>query len=245
MTIYLTTATLLLAVLMPEPCTAAIKLGLTQNDCPKPEPGECRWGMKSTTHYASITSNEFGVNFLCDTETDGGGWIIIQRRVNHDTLFNRTWKTYRNGFGQGCHDYWLGNLYIHRITTSGKYELRIDMVYKNTQHFAHYQDFFIDDEDNNFALHLGHFLNSSVKDDFHYQQGQQFSTRDRDNDAFPGGQCANLYDAGWWYANCHTSNLNGHFDAASTFGKSVIWYSMTGHRDTLSAVEMKIRKHDD
>ncbi|GFS22802.1 tubulin alpha chain [Elysia marginata] len=50
-----------------------------------------------------MTYTEKGLNFpiLCDTVTQGGGWIIIQRRSTGKTNFNRTWADYKQDGEQG------------------------------------------------------------------------------------------------------------------------------------------------
>ncbi|KAK3709311.1 hypothetical protein RRG08_057677, partial [Elysia crispata] len=53
---------------------------------------------------------------LCDTQTDGGGWTVIQRRTKGDVFFNRDWASYREGFGKLDGDFWLGNEAIHILT---------------------------------------------------------------------------------------------------------------------------------
>ncbi|KAK0065208.1 BpsFReD13.1, partial [Biomphalaria pfeifferi] len=40
-----------------------------------------------------------GLKVMCDTKTDGGGWIIFQRRINGKVDFYRNWQAYRDGFG--------------------------------------------------------------------------------------------------------------------------------------------------
>ena len=39
---------------------------------------------------------------FCDQDTDGGGWTVIQRRINltQRENFYRTWAEYRLGFGK-------------------------------------------------------------------------------------------------------------------------------------------------
>ena len=50
----------------------------------------------------------------------------------------------------------------------------------------------------------------------------QFSTPDKDNDAYPGGQCAG--NSGWWYNYCGHINLNkpSHPDWKKWYESSVI-----------------------
>ncbi|EEC09738.1 ixoderin precursor, putative, partial [Ixodes scapularis] len=45
-------------------------------------------------------------------------------------------------------------------------------------------------------------------DSFSYTNGINFSTFDSDNDNH-SSNCATTYKGGWWYAACHSSNLNG------------------------------------
>ena len=35
----------------------------------------------------------------CDTVTDGGGWLVVQRRMNGTENFQRNWIDYERGFG--------------------------------------------------------------------------------------------------------------------------------------------------
>ena len=47
----------------------------------------------------------------CDQETDNGGWIMYQRRVDGTLNFTRNWQDYNDGFGtdgDGTTELWLG-----------------------------------------------------------------------------------------------------------------------------------------
>jgi len=73
----------------------------------------------------------------------------------------------------------------------------------------------------------------------------QFSTKDRDNDAY-SLSCAIAYTGAWWYTKCHASNLNGLYLNGSTkiYAKGVVWRSWKGYYYSLKRVEMKIRPRE-
>ena len=65
----------------------------------------------------------------CDMETDGGGWMVIQRRVAYGTVnFTREWSDYVSRFGDLDGELWYGLDNIHYLTTRDDVELRVDMV---------------------------------------------------------------------------------------------------------------------
>ena len=46
---------------------------------------------------------------------------MIQTRVDGAESFRRDWNDYKNGFGKFQSEFWLGNEYIHQITSAGLY----------------------------------------------------------------------------------------------------------------------------
>lgn len=80
-------------------------------------------------------------------------------------------------------------------------------------------------------------------DSLDYHNGQQFSTKDADNDNYVGTHCSQIYGGGWWYKNCHYSNLNGiylhQYDTRGSY-KEIIWYHWRGWVYSLKATEMKL-----
>ena len=63
-------------------------------------------------------------------ETDGGGWMVMQRRgdYEHRENFHRDWHDYKYGFGDPDQEVWLGNENIHLLTNSEDYELMVELV---------------------------------------------------------------------------------------------------------------------
>ncbi|KAJ8024681.1 Microfibril-associated glycoprotein 4 [Holothuria leucospilota] len=183
----------------------------------------------------------------CDQTQDGGGWTVLQRRKFGKDNFNRTWDEYKRGFGYLHGEHWLGNDMIHRITMQGTYELQIELEdFQDHKLKALYFPFGISDEETNFTLGLGVMESgaSVVGDSLSGHNGQPFSTWDRDNDAWPAGNCAMEYSGGWWFRNCHKSNLNGiyHLGPGAPFGKGVIWSTWKNFEYSLYATVMKIRR---
>ncbi|GFR88006.1 ficolin-1 [Elysia marginata] len=206
-------------------------------------PSSCEKGMLPSlppNFLHPMTYSKHGLNFefLCDTITDNGGWIIIQRRVTGTTDFNRNWADYRQGFGLVDEDYWLGNDNIHNLTSSGTYELRVELQYKGRKAFAHYASFSIADESDNYRLSVGAY-DGTAGDSLIYHNGHQFTTVDRDNDSDDSDNCAKADGGGWWFKYCDESNLNGNWGIKDDSG--VEWFDLTG-RDSASYTEMKIRQ---
>ncbi|XP_031242455.1 tenascin-R isoform X3 [Mastomys coucha] len=176
----------------------------------------------------------------CDMTTDGGGWIVFQRRQNGQTDFFRKWADYRVGFGNLEDEFWLGLDNIHRITAQGHYELRVDMRDGQEAVFAYYDKFAVEDSRSLYKLRIGGY-NGTAGDSLSYHQGRPFSTEDRDNDVAVTN-CAMSYKGAWWYKNCHRTNLNGKY-GDSRHSQGINWYHWKGHEFSIPFVEMKMRPY--
>ncbi|KAK3720500.1 hypothetical protein RRG08_058388 [Elysia crispata] len=209
-------------------------------------PVACEPGMGDdvTKHYPPyvIMHHEgLGRDILCDTHTDGGGWIIFQRRATGDVEFYRDWTAYKTGFGALTGDFWLGNDAIHALTDQHPYELRLRMRHKGQEIFAGYSSFRIEDEVNKYKIRLGTFTGpTATGDGFTYSNNMAFTTFDRDNDIHKTVNCAVNEHGAWWYKGCHGANLNGGWGVKTTKGAS--WNSGSGGWLFLSFTEMKIRR---
>ncbi|UJR35156.1 hypothetical protein I4U23_027925 [Adineta vaga] len=183
---------------------------------------------------------------LCDMDTDGGGWTVIQRRddYNQQSNFFVSWLSYKRGFGDLNRDFWLGNEKIHTLTSQDEYRLHIDMEDFNVQtRFVDYEWFFITNEQTKYTLNLGRYLPSSTGgDSLSYNRGMRFTTRDQDNDQSTSGQCAENYKSGWWHAGCTSVNLNGLYlrgNTSTTTG--IFWGNWLGAKYSLKSCQIKVR----
>lgn len=140
----------------------------------------------------------------CDMDTDGGGWTVIQRRIDGAVSFDRTWGDYRDGFGDLRSEFWLGNDHIHDLSAQGEYTLRIDLEdWSNKHKHAIYQSFSVEDEEHQYRLHVSGFSGSAQDSFAWYHDKQSFSTPDS------GSICAEISHGGWWYNQCFYAHLNG------------------------------------
>uniref|UniRef100_A0A8C3SUC3 Fibrinogen C-terminal domain-containing protein n=1 Tax=Chelydra serpentina TaxID=8475 RepID=A0A8C3SUC3_CHESE len=180
---------------------------------------------------------------LCDMDTDGGGWIVFQRRADGSVDFFRDWNSYKRGFGSSLTEFWLGNDNIHLLTSLGVNELRIDLRdFENNHVFAKFKSFKILDETEKYKLILGTFINSTAGDSLSNHRNMFFTTKDRDND-LASTNCATYYKGGWWYSKCHASNLNGMYwlGAHNSSGDGINWHASRGNKYSFKLSEMKFR----
>ncbi|XP_075116981.1 ficolin-2-like [Leptodactylus fuscus] len=201
-------------------------------------------GFTFTDWYIIYPDGNQPLRVLCDMETDGGGWIVFQRRYDGSVNFLRDWASYKMGFGSRLSEFWLGNENIHKITSSGTWELRIDLQdFEFVNYFAKYNSFKVMGESEKYKLVLGGFTSGDMGDSLSYQNGMKFSTRDQDNDA-DTRSCADMYKGAWWYNGCHKSNLNGLYllGKHDTFANGINWESGKGFNYSYKRSEMKIRR---
>ncbi|CAC5404894.1 Fibrinogen-like protein A,Ryncolin-4,Angiopoietin-related protein 7,Angiopoietin-related protein 1,Ficolin-3,Ficolin-1-B,Techylectin-5A,Ficolin-2,Ryncolin-1,Tenascin-R,Fibrinogen-like protein 1,Angiopoietin-related protein 4,Angiopoietin-1,Tenascin-X,Fibrinogen C domain-containing protein 1-A,Tenascin-N,Ryncolin-3,Tenascin,Fibroleukin,Fibrinogen C domain-containing protein 1,Fibrinogen gamma chain,Ryncolin-2,Angiopoietin-related protein 6,Techylectin-5B,Angiopoietin-related protein 2,Angiopoietin-2,Microfi len=181
----------------------------------------------------------------CEMDTEDGGWTVIQRRVDGSTNFYKGWAAYENGFGNLTHEFWLGNAKIHKIVSTGDYQLRVDLGdFEGNTAWAKYTKFYVGDATTNYRLEInGYMTSSTAGDSLTYHNGNMFSTYDRDNDMHLQN-CAVIYKGAWWYQRCHSSNLNGAYLSGikSTPADGVIWYEWKGHLYSLKSTRLMIKK---
>ncbi|XP_068520031.1 tenascin-X isoform X39 [Anas acuta] len=179
---------------------------------------------------------------FCDMETDGGGWLVFQRRMNGATDFWRGWEEYAHGFGNVSQEFWLGNEALHALTAAGPTELRVDLRTPLDAAFAHYRDFAVAGPEEHYRLHLGAY-SGTAGDAMSYHAGSPFSTRDRDPRRRPR-PCAVAYTGAWWYRNCHYANLNGRYGTPYDH-QGINWFPWKGFEFSIPFTEMKLRPQHD
>ena len=77
------------------------------------------------------------------------------------------------------------------------------------------------------------------------QNGQQFSTRDEDNDNSTIN-CAEELGGGWWFSDCGQANLNGNHVAENIHPGTggIRWETLEpGNLSKLSATKMMIKRN--
>ncbi|KAJ6654675.1 hypothetical protein lerEdw1_006697 [Lerista edwardsae] len=192
----------------------------------------------------------------CDMTTDGGGWIVFQRRNTGLLDFYKRWRNYVDGFGDPTREFWLGLDKLHELTSTAAipFELRVDLKTFNESAYAAYDHFRVASSRDRYKLSVGKYR-GTAGDAMTYHNGWKFTTWDRDND-IALSNCAITHHGGWWYKNCHLANLNGKYGedkhsenftcvlymmAYIFFFQGVNWEPWKGHLFSIPYTEMKIR----
>ncbi|XP_051539593.1 fibrinogen-like protein 1 [Myxocyprinus asiaticus] len=216
--------------------------------------------LKSESGFYRIKPKPSFEPFLvyCDMD-DGGGWTVIQKRINGKVDFERQWEDYKNGFGhfQSSRDeFWLGNEHIHALLSDGENVMKINLMdWKGEKSYAMYENFRVSDEKDKYRLHYGMYSGQAgdalsgganmVEQWSASHNGMQFSTWDKDHDRYLQGSCAKENRGGWWYNRCHTTNLNGRFYRGGEYkakhDNGVVWSTWRGLWYSLRHTTMKVR----
>ncbi|XP_003389946.1 PREDICTED: fibrinogen C domain-containing protein 1-A-like [Amphimedon queenslandica] len=182
----------------------------------------------------------------CDMETDGGGWTVFQRRKDGSVDFYRNWADYENGFGDLTGEFWLGLSKIHRLTKERSNTLRVDLRdFEGNTSYANYSTFSVGDSTSKYTLTVGGYA-GTAGDGLTEHNGAKFATRDQDNDNCANGNCANYnHEGAWWYHNCFTSHLNGHYLNTSQIinWNGIIWNPWRPNY-SLKFAEMKTKRNN-
>ncbi|KAM8717885.1 hypothetical protein ACLKA7_004563 [Drosophila subpalustris] len=176
----------------------------------------------------------------CDTQTQGGGWTVILSRMDGSVDFYRNWNLYKKGFGDLDGEFFLGLDKIHALTSEYSQELLVVLEdFEGIERSESYEKFAIGDEDELYVLHTLGKATGTADDSLRQHHTMKFSTFDRDNDRSVKN-CAEFYTGGWWYNECHHSNLAGKYKD-NTHGKGINWYHFRGHLYSLKRAVMMIR----
>ena len=83
---------------------------------------------------------------------------------------------------------------------------------------------------------------------YSYHESRPFSTWDNDNDSMRDGRnCAANHEwgrGGWWYGDCHQSNLNGiYITGGGTYSGShgIEWSAWNGYGNSMVTVDILVR----
>ena len=191
---------------------------------------QCRVGKRKTYSY-------------CDMETDGGGWLVIQRRFNGTVSFDRTMEEYENGFGDASSEFWYGLKNILCFAKDNNdVELRIDLEYPNgNRGFVHYKHFTISAGSNYEASTTvfktsparvsSNFYNPQTR--YHYRYGNRPVYQ---RYFYMKANCSsNPRVGGWWDTSCRGNpNGPGPRDNSNVYA---MW-----NGDVVTKTEIKIRQ---
>lgn len=203
-------------------------------------------GKKKSGKYTIYpkTENE-SVEVWCNMNEDGPWTSILVRSDEflHQN-FTRSWEQYKNGFGDPSAEYWLGLEALHSITARAPQVLQVTMEdYQGNVYIGGLKSFFVDDEDSGYRLSMNG--SHGAGDSMLSNNGQKFSSVDRDNDAFPFVNCAEYFGGGgWWYAGCSAINPTGPLTSRTRPAMHWVIYEPSPQFVRLSKLVLKIQPYD-
>uniref|UniRef100_A0A667ZQV7 Angiopoietin-like 1b n=1 Tax=Myripristis murdjan TaxID=586833 RepID=A0A667ZQV7_9TELE len=223
-----------------------------QRDHTRPSPVYCLEAQEaghstSGMYLIRPDDSERPMQVWCEQGIDNGGWTVIQSRRDGSVNFFRNWDSYKSGFGNIDGEYWLGLEGIYNLGKQGDYKLLIELEdWMGKKVYAQYSSFHLEPESEGYRLRLGTYQ-GNAGDSLSSHNGKQFTTLDRDKDAF-SGNCAHFHKGGWWYNACGQANLNGVWYTGgvyrSKFQDGIFWADYGGGFYSMKSVRIMIRPID-
>ena len=173
-------------------------------------------------------------------ESGGGGWTVIQWRINGSADFNRKWSDYVVGFGDLNGEFWLGLSKIHRLIESVGGDVSMTLLTEYQQfggaiENATYKALKILGPSTGYQLSFAEISDNHSQSLTYDHNNMKFSADDVDNDSDPQNCCALRYKGAWWYNTCLPSQFNAPYpsdhELAASYNKFSFKYS-----------EIKLRK---
>jgi ficolin len=219
--------------------------GLACSQCYKHLPRNCQEVYASGCRGSGVYTIDPGCDrpfqVYCNMD---GQYTVFQRRMDGSVNFYRDWDSYVEGFGDPEGEYWLGLDRLHCLTTrTASTELSVHMkAFDGSKATARYAFFSVGNPGTKYRLNVGGYSGTGG-DSLASHNNQSFSTRDEDNDAYDGGNCAVTYSAAWWYVACHASNLNGLYLSGghTSYANGVNWRTFKTYHHSFKFVEMGLR----
>ena len=118
---------------------------------------------------------------------------------------------------------------MHELTRAKARRVRFRAwLWNGTEYQIHFDLFRVENRSTNYTLKLGGYnsnasigVPSSCEENFLYNNGKQFRTKDRDKDAKVSGNCIQKFGgAGWWYATCTKVAPNVKFCPSKNCGRN-------------------------
>ena len=189
------------------------------------------------------------VTVSCDQTTDGGGWLIYQRRLDGAVDFARNWSDYKIGFGiigDDTKEMWMGNEKLFQIQQaygSIELEFRIEATaFNGDSCWAICYPFEIRPENESYSITWNTVKAShrAMVAHINYHKEVEFSALDRQSPNC-STRCFPFFTGAWWFKTCAYFYLNGKYTNIQTSWFSSIFIYGFKNIETLQTSCMMFR----